>query len=178
MGDYQDRDFKVFDLFRNQWALVSAGDIHHFGGCTIGWGSMGTLWTKQGSDGAVVTVYLHPARYTLELLKQNDEFTVSFFPEEYRKALGYMGSHSGRDEDKIRNAGLTLVETEDAVLYQEASMTFVCRKLYGHQFEREDLAPDIQEYYRNSPRSFPVNDQGQWEPHWMFVGEVKKMIEK
>nr|WP_315035259.1 hypothetical protein [uncultured Lachnoanaerobaculum sp.] len=36
-------------------------------------------------------------------------FIVSFFDSEYKKAIAYLGSHSGRNENKIENAGLTAV---------------------------------------------------------------------
>ncbi len=64
MGNFAEKDYKVFELFHQQWALATAGDREHFNSCTLGWGSMGTLWTRPGKSGAVITVYLHPARYT------------------------------------------------------------------------------------------------------------------
>jgi len=30
-------------------------------------------------------------------MEKNDHFTVAFFPPQYRGALQYLGSHSGRD---------------------------------------------------------------------------------
>lgn len=123
MSDYKDKDYKIFDLFKNQWALVSAGDIDNFNACTVSWGSFGTLWTRPGKDGATITVYIHPGRYTNEFMKKSDVFTVSFFSEEYRKALGYMGSHSGRNEDKAAVAGLTPLSVDNSVMFKEASIT-------------------------------------------------------
>ncbi len=102
----------------------------------------------------------------------SDTFTVSFFPKECRKALSYIGSHSGRDEDKAAAAHLTPVPMENSVTYQEASQTFLCRKIYQHQFAKEDIAPDVQEYYREHPGVYPVDEKGEWQPHWVFVGEI------
>lgn len=178
MNDYLENDYKIFDLFKNQWALVTAGNIDKYNACTVSWGSFGTLWTRpNNSDGSVVTVYIHPGRYTLDFMKENDTFTVSFYSKEYRKALGYMGSHSGRNEDKATIAGLTPEIIDDSVTFKEANMTFVCRKLYQHQFSKEDIAEDVQEYYKANPKVYPVNEQGEWEPHWVFVGEIKMVKE-
>ena len=56
MNNYEEKDYKVFDLFRNQWALVSAGT----------WSILilarldGEVWVLYGEDrgnGAIVTVY-------------------------------------------------------------------------------------------------------------------------
>lgn len=165
------KEYPIFDMFKNQWALVTSGTLESYDGCTVGWGSLGTIWNKD-----TVTVYVHPARYTSEFLMNHDTFTVSFFPEEYRKALGYMGSHSGRNEDKAVHAGLTPVSIGDSVGFAEAKLTFVCKKLYQHQFSKEDLAEDIQEYYSPKPVLYPDGNGG-WQPHYVFVGEVLEVKE-
>ena len=121
----KDKEYKIFDMFENQWALVTAGSRERFNCCTVGWGGMGVLWNRP-----VVTVYLHPARYTREFLAENDCFTLSFFPEKYRKALGILGTLSGRDGDKIAASGLTLTPMGESVSYREAELSFLCRKLY------------------------------------------------
>ena len=177
MSDFDKKEYKVFELFSKQWALVTAGKMEHFNSCTVGWGSMGTLWARPGNNSPVITVYLHPARYTQQFFKENDMFTVSFFPESYRKALGYMGTHSGREGDKAEAAGLTPVSIGDSVTYKEATMTFLCRKIYQHQFSKEDIAAEIQDYYKGNPKVYPVDENGEWQPHWVFVGEIIDALE-
>ena len=108
-----------------------------------------------------MTVYVNPDRYTWEFLRDSEIFTVAFFGEEYRRALGYLGSHSGRDGDKITAAGLTPREISGGVSFAEAELTFVCRKLYEGEFRREGLSGEISDgIYKD------------WHPHWMFVGEI------
>jgi Conserved protein/domain typically associated with flavoprotein oxygenases, DIM6/NTAB family len=114
----------------------------------------------------IATVYINPARYTWEFMKRAEYFTVSFFPPEYKKALGYLGSHSGRDGDKVAAAGLTPISAGEGVTYREAKLTFICRKIYQAPFEREGMADDINNgVYKD------------WQPHWMFVGEIVSTIE-
>ena len=172
MNSFEQKDYNVFDLFQNQWALVTAGGPDDFNSCTLGWGSLGTIWTRSGDRGSIVTLYLHPSRDTTDFLLKNDQFTVSFFPERYRKALTIMGSVSGRDHDKPAESGLTPVAMGDSVTYEEAELTFLCRKIYQHMFSKEDLAGEIQDIYRNNTRSFPPDENGEWQPHWMFIGEI------
>lgn len=100
MDGFKEKEYKIFEMFDKEWALVTAGSTVHYNTCTVGWGSFGTLWGGKPT----ITVYVHPARYTSEFLKENDTFTVSFFPESCKKALGYLGSHSGRDGDKVLDA--------------------------------------------------------------------------
>ena len=170
--NYAEKDYRIFDLFEKQWAIVTAGTMERFNSCTVSWGSMGTLWTRLGKSGSVITVYLHPARYTREFVAASDTFTVSFFPVTCKKALAIIGSKSGRDVDKVTAAGLTPVPMGNSVTYEEASMTFLCRKVYQHQFAKEDIAPDVQEYYKANPNVYPVDENGEWQPHWVFVGEI------
>ena len=161
MRSFEEKDYKVFDMFNNQWALATAGDINHFNTCTIAWGSLGTIWGGPGGGKSIVTIYINPDRYTYDFLKENDTFTVEFFPPEYRKALGYLGSHSGRDGDKVAAAGLTPKAIGGGVTFAEANLTFLCKKLYQGPFEREGLAAEINNgIYKD------------WQPHWMFVGEI------
>ena len=178
MDNPEAMNLPVFSLFAKEWALVTAGTADRHNGCTIGWGSMGTLWTRPESSGSVLTVYVHPGRYTLELLKEHEQFTVCFFSPECRRALGYMGSHSGRDEDKAAAAGLTPVPVGDSVGYAEACLTFLCRKLYQHPFSRDGLAPEIAAYYRANPKTYPPDENGEWQPHWMIVGEILNVWDK
>ncbi len=161
MNSFKEKEYNVFEMFSRQWALVTAGTIEHFNTCTIGWGSMGTIWDGADHGRSIVTVYVHPDRFTWEYLKECSLFTVSFYPETYRKALGYLGSHSGRNEDKVAAVGFTPKELGGGVTFAEAELSFVCRKLYQGPFEREGLAAEIDRgIYRD------------WAPHWMFIGQI------
>ena len=132
---------------------------------------MGNIWGNSGKSRSIVTVYVHPARYTGEFLKNSDIFTVSFYPESCKKALGYIGSHSGREGNKVIAARLTPVAFGQGVTYEEANLTFLCKKLYQHQLSKEDMAPEIQEYYASMPEIYP-DFKGGWQPHIVFVGEI------
>ena len=167
MTTFDHQNYNVFEMFRDQWALATAGTIDHYNTCTIGWGSLGTIWGGPGRGRGVVTVYVQPSRLTWEYLKEADIFTVDFFPAEYRKALGYLGSHSGRDEDKVAAVGLTPKAIGGGITFEEANLTFVCRKLYQGPFEREGLADVINN-----------GIYADWDPHWMFLGEILEVEDK
>jgi flavin reductase (DIM6/NTAB) family NADH-FMN oxidoreductase RutF len=177
MTEFAEKDYKMFEMFHKRWALVTAGSIEKHNACTVSWGSLGTLWTRPGKSGHIVAVYIHPARYTQEFLTENNTFTVSFFHESYRKVLSYLGSHSGRDGDKISVVGLTPVAMGDSVAYEEAELTFLCRKVYQHPFAKEEIAEDVQEYYKAYRRVYPLDENGEWQPHWMFIGEIIDVVD-
>ena len=147
---------KALDIFHTDWALLTSGDRESYNTMTIGWGGLGTLWSKP-----VATVYVKPIRYTHEFLERNEYFTVSFFPEKYKKALGLLGSKSGRDCDKVAEAGLTPRYLEHGVTFQEAEVTLVCRKIYRQDMDTQNMPKDVIENYYASEA-----------PHTMYIGEV------
>lgn len=75
------------------------------------------------------TVYIWQNRCTKEFIDAGERFTVAALPESCRKALGYMGAHSGYDGDKWQPVGLTPMEVEGTAAPEEAEVILVCRKL-------------------------------------------------
>jgi len=116
----------AIQLFGDKWALVTAGDSSSFNMMTISWGTMGVLWNKP-----VVFVFIRPQRYTFGFMEKHDEFTLSFFTEEYREALNICGTVSGRNVNKVDSTGLTPRFTKNGnVAFEEAYMILECKKLY------------------------------------------------
>ena len=145
-----------FDIFDKEWALLTAGSEQRYNTMTISWGGLGTLWGKP-----VVTVYVKPIRYTHEFMDRSDYFTVSFYPEKYRRALGLLGSLSGRDGNKIAKAGLTPRLLDNAVTFKEAKVTLVCRKIYCQDMDTAQMPAEVvSDYY--------VDEAA----HTMYIGEV------
>ena len=153
-------DTEIFSQFNDKWALLSAGPKDKHNTMTISWGGMGTLWSKP-----VVTVYVKPCRYTYEFMNENEFFTVSFYPEKYREALTLMGSKSGRDIDKDAAAGLTVKDLGDAVTYEEAEVTLLCRKIYHQDMDPENMPAEVVQ------QNYTVD-----QPHRLFIGEVVDVI--
>jgi len=153
---------EIFSQFNDKWALLSAGSKERHNTMTISWGGMGTLWFKP-----VVTVYVKPCRHTCHYMNDNEYFTVSFYPEEYKKALMLMGSMSGRDTDKDAVSGLTVKDLGQAVTYEEAEVTLLCKKIYFQDMERPNMPKDVVGQHYTTE-----------EPHRMFIGEVVEVIGK
>lgn len=156
-------EFQVdaFAKFDRQWALLCAGGREHYNAMTISWGGLGTLWGRP-----VATVYVKPIRYTYQFMEESEYFTVSFYPEEYRKALDVMGSQSGRDCDKVSVAGLTPRDVSGTVTFEEAEVTLLCKKIYYQDLDVENMPADV-------VRAFYVTE----EPHRMYIGQVIEVLE-
>ena len=82
-------------------------------------GQLGAASDSYGEPRAA-TVYIRPQRYTREFIDARERLTLSFMGEEFRQALTYCGSHSGRNEDKIANAGLSVGLTPEGTPFIEA----------------------------------------------------------
>lgn len=155
--------FNPFTKIDKEWMLITAGDEQKCNTMTASWGGLGVLWNKY-----VSFIFIRPQRYTLEFLEREDYYSLSFFGVENRAALNYCGSHSGRDGDKIKAAGLTPVYTEQAPYFEEAKTVFICRKLHGQKLDPSAfLDPTI------DPKMYPQKDY-----HKLFVGEIVKVLEK
>ena len=110
--DISELSFNPFEKIGKQWMLLTAGDSENFNTMTASWGQLGVLWNKN-----ILTCYIRPNRYTYEFVENDEYFTASFLGEEFRKALSYCGSHSGRDCDKCKETGLIPAEVENGHVY-------------------------------------------------------------
>lgn len=151
----------VFDAIGKQWTLVAASADGKTNAMTASWGGMGVIWNKN-----VVFLFIRPQRYTKTFIDKSSTLSLSFFAEEYRDMLTYMGKVSGRDEDKIAKANLTLTAGYDAPVFKEAELTFVCKKLYSSV-----LSPDGFYDKKIIPQCYPDNDY-----HEVYVAEIEKIL--
>lgn len=147
----------AYDAFHRSWALVTAGEMGHFNTMTVSWGGIGCLWNRQ-----VCTVYIRPSRYTYEFMEQYDHFTVSFYPEECKKALGILGSVSGRDCDKVGKAGFDPVPFGGSVTFAQAKTTLLCKKLFWQDMTLEQIPADIREQFYREGETV----------HRIYIGEI------
>ena len=136
-------------LIGREWMLITAGNKDRgYNTMTASWGHLGSIWGHGGGMPTSV-VYVRPQRYTKEFMDREECYTLSFFSEDYKKQLGYLGSHSGRDGDKVAVAGLTPVFEGEYTTFAEAKLTLVCRKLYRGSLNAEGFvdASIVGEHY-------------------------------
>lgn len=134
---YKDLKVNPVTLFSDSWGeLVTGKKGNKVNAMTISWGQIGSLW-GHSSGMPVITVYVRPQRFSKILLDKEDYFTVCFFDKKYKKELSYLGTHSGKDEDKIQKVGFSSVSFEDYSYINEANLVFVCRKLYRQTMKEE-----------------------------------------
>jgi flavin reductase (DIM6/NTAB) family NADH-FMN oxidoreductase RutF len=161
--EIKDLNMNPFTLIGNEWLLITAGNENKFNTMTASWGSLGVFWGKNSA-----TIYVRQSRYTKEFIDSNDTFTLSFFSEDYKKALGICGSLSGRDVNKVEKANLTPVFNEISPYFKEAKMTIICKKMYHTNIELANFdEPKFNE------TMYPDKDY-----HTIYIAEILKVLVK
>ena len=109
---------------------------------------------------------IRPGRHTFAFMEEHPMFTLSFFEERYRPALKVCGRKSGREINKMKDAGLTPVQGKyGGIYFEEARMVYECRKLYWHDLDPTHFVdPTLDIFY---PRK---------DYHRLYVGEIKCVL--
>lgn len=130
---------------------------------TIGWGTVGIEWGRP-----MFVAYVRESRYTRELLDQNPEFTINCpMGELDAKILGFCGSKSGREVDKLVEMGLHTEEPVEISVpgIRELPLTLECRVVYRNPQPVEGLPQVILDRYY--PEVNGVRDH-----HIAYYGEI------
>lgn len=154
----------TFEIIGKKWMLITAekssGEVNTM---TASWGGFGVLWRKN-----VAFIFIRPQRFTKEFIDGAERFSLTFFDESYRKQLGYLGTISGRDENKIEKARLTVEHEEGIPVFKEAETAIICRKLYAQPLEKQFFIDKD-----SDKECYPNKDY-----HTMYVGEIEKVLVK
>ncbi|MBU0489794.1 MAG: flavin reductase [Bacteroidetes bacterium] len=158
-------DLKInpFQAIGNDWILITAGTPDSFNTMTAAWAGLGVLWKKP-----VAWIYIRPQRFTYQFTEKYDDFTLCFFPEKFRDALSFCGTHSGRDTDKIAATGLEPIATDkNNIIFAQADIALECRKLFYQDVDNSNfLDPAIEKLY-------PLKDY-----HRLYIGEITGCFQK
>lgn len=151
-------------LFDRKTLLLTCGDFERddYNTMTIGWGSMGTMWNRP-----YVSVVVRPTRYTNEFIERYDDFTITAFPQEFRHALVYLGSHSGRDSDKLDETLLIPMASKivRSPSFEQAELSIECKLIYSATFDPNNFRdPSIE-------LNYPAKDY-----HHIYYGEIVHIL--
>lgn len=163
---FSELNINPMTMIAKEWMLVTAGnETRGYNTMTASWGHLGSMWGHGGGLPTAV-IYLRPQRYTKEFVDREELFTLSVFPEEYKKDLGYLGRISGRDEDKVAATGLTAVFEGDYTYFAQAKLVLVCRKLYQGTLKEEGF----------HDRSILTDHYPNRDLHEMYIGQIVKVL--
>ena len=160
--DPKSLDLNAFSAIGEKWMLITAGTKEKCNTMTASWGALGVLWGVP-----MATIYIRPQRYTKQFVDENEYFTLSFFPEQYRQQLSLCGTKSGREVDKVKECGFTVAEGEGGAPYfEQAELVLVCRKRMAVPMDPAAMPEDVKEKWYER------------DYHTMYWGEIVEALVK
>lgn len=166
MHTFQPYPFDVIELnpfakFGDDWGALTSEYGGKINAMTIAWGGVGELWGKH-----VATVYVRESRYTKELLDSGEYFSITFFEPHYKNWLKYLGAVSGRQEDKIAGARLTINRHKDVPFIDDGNFVIICKKLSCTLIGPDDILDSsiLDAHYKDG------------DYHYMYVGEILELL--
>ena len=109
----------TFRLIGHDGMLVTAAHNSRVNTMTASWGGFGVLFNKN-----VAYIFVRPQRFTKEFVDGSDRFSLTFFDKSFKKELSYLGTASGKDEDKINKAGLTTLYLVETPYFEEVTNSY------------------------------------------------------
>ncbi len=154
----------LFNSVMHDWMLITAvnkeGKVNTM---TASWGGFGIMWSRP-----VCVCVIRPQRYTREFVDDADRLTLSFLTEGHREALNLCGKVSGRDCDKIAEAGLHTVTDGDLAYFEESRLVVCGKKIYVSEFKEDNF---LDKTLIDS--KYPLRDY-----HKVYVCEIEKVLVK
>lgn len=150
-----------FTLIGNEWFLVTAEKAGKCNTMTVSWGGLGVMWGKD-----VAFIVIRPQRYTKEFIDGSDTLSLSVLPDGHKKDYSYLGTVSGRDEDKISKTELTIAHDGDTPYFEDARLVLICKKLFSQPYTPDAFLDKelLQKWYPDS------------DYHVLYICEIKKVL--
>ena len=155
MHTFQPYPFDVIELnpfqkFAEDWGALTTEAGDRINSMTISWGGVGELWS----------------RFTKEILDKGELFSITFFEPHYKNWLKYLGAVSGRQEDKIAGARLTINRHKGVPFIDDGNFVIVCKKLSCTPINKEDILDPaiLEKFYADG------------DYHYMYVGEILELL--
>ncbi len=146
----------IIKMISEDHMIITAGNDELFNPMAGGWGGLGNLYNRP-----VAYCFIDPARYTYGIMQKNDTYTLTFYTPAYQNAIQYVGTHSGRDGDKIKGSNLTPITTPSgSKAFAEAWLIIECKKIASRLFTPASIVdPEVKAKYPNKQTE-------------LFVGEI------
>ena len=136
---------------------------------TIGWGTIGIEWGRP-----IFVAYVRVGRHTRQMLDESGEFTINIpYGAVDGKILGFCGTKSGRDTDKVAEMNLELVESSIVNVpgIRQFPLTLEC-KVLSQKLQNIPMLPE-EIYNRYYPQGVDCSESGKNEDfHIAYYGEI------
>jgi flavin reductase (DIM6/NTAB) family NADH-FMN oxidoreductase RutF len=157
--DYKDLfDMTIRRMSKEGLLLVTADKNGKPNVMTIGWCSIGSVWSKN-----VLLILVRPSRYSYSLLEQVPQFTVNVPTPGLASVVAFCGSVSGRDCDKFVQAQLTPVPARetDVPVIEQCPINYQCNVIHKTDMVIGAVPDDIEKQF------YPSDDY-----HRVYFGQI------
>jgi flavin reductase (DIM6/NTAB) family NADH-FMN oxidoreductase RutF len=141
----------VFTLFGRIFPVITVKTENSCNAMVASGGGMAVHFRKPA------TWLIFPSnRYTLDLIKKEQKYTLSFFPDSHREQFMLLGKKSGRNSNKMKEVELNLIETPlKNMAFEEARLIIECKLTqitiaYADDFYSEEAKAYLAEAYTDS----------------------------
>ena len=103
--------------------MVTCGTMENPNVLTVAWTGI------INSDPAMTYISVRPSRFSHALIAENKEFVINMTSQKMLKAADFCGVKSGKDIDKFKETGLTLLPCQNvkAPMIKESPLSLECR---------------------------------------------------
>jgi flavin reductase (DIM6/NTAB) family NADH-FMN oxidoreductase RutF len=155
--DYlQDIDATMDIIKKGAFLTVKAGDDCNT--MTIGWATIGYIWQRP-----VFMIAVRDSRHTFKLLERTDNYTVTI-PSgvEFKDAVAYCGTKSGREFDKFKECNLTTKQAQQvqSPIIAIPGIHYECKIIYKSAMDSNFMENSLEKLY-------PKKDY-----HTLYFGEI------
>ena len=141
----------VFVLVGKVFPVVTVRTQDGYNSMTASGGGMVLLFRKPS------TMLMFPSnRYTLELIEKERKYTLSYFSDEFKEQVIFLGSKSGRDSEKMKEVELSGIQTpsgnmsfREARLIIECDLTQITTPAFPDDFYSQEAIDYMSEPYRD-----------------------------
>lgn len=141
--------FNIFSLVGEDFFLVTAGKKDNYNSMTGSGGGFGLHFRKPST-----MCIFQSDRYTLELIQKEQTYTLSYFSDEYKKQLIFLGNKSGRNSQKMQEVELASIQTPSGdVSFKEAKLIIECKLMqimtaYLEDFYSQEAKDYLKDVYK------------------------------
>lgn len=113
----------VFTLFGKIFPVVTVRTDESCNAMVASGGGMAVHFKKPA-----IWLIFPSNRYTLKLIKKEQSYTLSYFPDSHREQFMFLGTESGRSSNKMKKVELTTIETPSGnMAFVEARLIIECK---------------------------------------------------
>ena len=103
--------------------VITAGKEAYYNSMIGSGGGLGTFFRKPTAWNI-----LRADRYTLEMIEKERSYTLSYFPDEFKRQALILGDTSGRDSEKMKKIELTAIQTPSGnMTFKESRLIIECK---------------------------------------------------